>query len=368
MNNTEAIEEEIAKLTNVIKLALDKSTIKHKINFKKPPINSETSELISTRNKLRKMYQINRNPIIHQQIKALGRQISQNIKEIKAACWVNKIKKLSVNDNSLWSMCKILTSNKDDMFIQKLHGEDGLDYSEKGKANILARQYFRQHTITEHLSDPETERAINISHREAINNPSQFPDGLIASTAEINSIRSRLKAGKAPGHDGITNMAIKHLPKIAVTQLLFIYNSCLKHKHFPQTWKEAIILPFHKPGKDKLFAANYRPISLLPTLGKMLEIIILNRLKMHEKKHNIFIPEQFGFKKHHSTTLQLGRIINSVTQNFNINKSTALVTLDIEKAFDTVWHKALIHKLKINNFPLYLIQLVNSFLKIGNFA
>lgn len=151
-------------------------------------------------------------------------------------------------------------------------------------------------------------------------------------------------------------------------QLTHIFNACIKMSYFPKNWKLAKILPFHKPGKDKHLPQSYRPISLLPTLGKILEMIVNKRLKAYITENNVLIAEQFGFRKSHSTVQTLARLTDFISTNFNINKSTGLLLLDIEKAFDTVWHEALIFKLNNYNVPLYIIKFIDDYLSNRAFA
>lgn len=144
-------------------------------------------------------------------------------------------------------------------------------------------------------------------------------------------------------------------------------NQCLRLSYFPQDWKLAVVLAFPKPGKDKLFPQNYRHISLLNTLSKVFEISLYNRLRNFEKQHKTLIEEQFGFRDHRSTVQQLARIANYISTNFNTKMSTAMLLLDIEKAFDTVWHGGLIYKLHEIGIPLYLIKILQSYLKNRTF-
>ena len=108
-------------------------------------------------------------------------------------------------------------------------------------------------------------------------------------------------------------------------QLFYIIKACLHLQHFPEEWKKAKIVPI--AFKDKMFASNYRPISLLSNIEKIYEKILLNRLITADNK---IINEQFGFRQKRGTTMQLARIVDNICYNFNINKSTSMLTLDIE--------------------------------------
>ena len=107
---------------------------------------------------------------------------------------------------------------------------------------------------------------------------------------------------------------------------------------------------------------NYRPITLLPTMGKIFEKLILAKLILCEETNSIIIPQQFGFHSKHSTTQQILRIMEKISMGFNKNQSTGMALLDIEKAFDSVWHKGLLYKLHRCNYPLFLTKLISSFL------
>jgi hypothetical protein len=127
--------------------------------------------------------------------------------------------------------------------------------------------------------------------------------------------------------------------------LTHLFNHCFRLAHFPKSWKEAKIITLPKPGKDPKFPQNLRPISLLPTTGKLFEKVILQSLKKHIDEKGLLNASQFGFRARHSTTLQLMRLTDHVTLNFNNKMSTAAVFLDIEKAFDTTWHSGLLYKM-----------------------
>jgi hypothetical protein len=98
------------------------------------------------------------------------------------------------------------------------------------------------------------------------------------------------------------------------------------------------------PGKNPALVTSYRPISLLSSISKVLERIILKRLLAHVNENNNIPEKQHGFKSGKSTTHQLFRIVNYIRKKFKINhQSTGMVILDVEKAFDRVWHSGLLY-------------------------
>jgi hypothetical protein len=98
------------------------------------------------------------------------------------------------------------------------------------------------------------------------------------SPNEVKQIINKLKVEKSPEYDLISNKMLKHLPNKINILLTFIYNSMLRLSYFPLIWKFSVINIVHKPHKPKHLISSYKPISLLPTLGKILEKIILKRI------------------------------------------------------------------------------------------
>jgi hypothetical protein len=106
---------------------------------------------------------------------------------------------------------------------------------------------------------------------------------------------------------------------------------------------------------------------ILPVLGKILEKIILNKIRTFEEENNILHSQQFGFRQKHSTTHQILRIMESISLGFHQNCATGMVLLDIQKAFDSFWHNGILHKLYVLNLPIHLCKLIKSFLENRNF-
>jgi hypothetical protein len=150
--------------------------------------------------------------------------------------------------------------------------------------------------------------------------------------------------------------------------LTHLFTHWLRPFRFLTSWKEAKVKTLPKPGKDPKFLQNLRPIILLSITGKLFEKVILNIFQKGIEERGLLNASQFGFRAHHSTTLQYTRITDHVTPNFNNNTSMAAVFLDIEKAFDTIRHSGLLHKLSELEFSKSLIKLISFFLSQRKFG
>ena len=191
--------------------------------------------------------------------------------------------------------------------------------------------------------------------------------GQFTTVEEVTRIIHHLPKNKAPGPDLVTTLALKHAPRQLAILLTTIFNDCYRLGYFPTKWKEARICMILKPGKTALFPQHYRPISLLSHIAKIFEKIINYRLTDEVETRQLYPPHQFGFRRHHDTTAQLVRIVEYITKSFNDNGYTVGVFLDVEKAFDRVWHDGAIYKLISFGFPRQLVLIIRSFLTNRNF-
>jgi hypothetical protein len=171
---------------------------------------------------------------------------------------------------------------------------------------------------------------------------------------------------KAPGKDGLYIDAYKHLGEEGKKVLLEVYNSIWKEGVYPEQWKEAILVPLLKKGKNGKKPESYRPISLLPVGGKILELMVLKRIvKYIEQKH--LIPcYQTGFRRGYSTSINIKRLYNNIYMHSarGVNRRpTAAIFFDAKKAFDSVWHEGLIHKMYEDGIPEMVIKFIRSWLE-----
>lgn len=192
--------------------------------------------------------------------------------------------------------------------------------------------------------------------------PIDLPPEKRITVEEVKKTIKHTRNMKAPGFDGLFNVQLKKLGPKAYSLFASIFNRCLELGYFPVQWKVAKVIPILKPGKDPTNPKSFRPISLLSSISKLFERLIYHRALEVTELNDILLEEQFGFRKDHSTVHQLQRVTNYIKEHKAVSKSTVIALLDIEKAFDNVWHEGLIHKLIQYNFPVYLVKILQNYL------
>ena len=107
----------------------------------------------------------------------------------------------------------------------------------------------------------------------------------------------------------------------------------------------AKVIPIYKNENPELFA-NYRPISILPSISKILERLMYNRLYNFLAEHNIISKKQYGFRENYSTYMAIIDLVDNISNNIDIKKHSIGIFLDLSKAFDTIDLQILLHKLQ----------------------
>ncbi len=147
--------------------------------------------------------------------------------------------------------------------------------------------------------------------------------------------------------DPIPTSLLKTFYEFFEEQILNIVNCSLQTGVFPSAYKTAVVKPLLKKSNlDHNIFNNYRPVSNLPFLSKILEKAVFNQVNYFLMKHNIFEKYQSGFRMNHSTETALLKILNDTRCNLDNHKLTVLVLLDLSAAFDTVDHHILLNRLK----------------------
>ena len=151
-------------------------------------------------------------------------------------------------------------------------------------------------------------------------------------------------------HDNISNKIIKEIRNEIIYPLTHLVNLSLAENYVPESWKRAKIVPIFK-SNDKTDPTNYRPISLLPTLSKILEKVVSNQVHSYLSFNKILTKNQFGFRPKHNTEHLLLKIQDYVFKCREAGEPCLAVFIDLKKAFDTVQTTTLLAKLKHYGLP-----------------
>ena len=185
------------------------------------------------------------------------------------------------------------------------------------------------------------------------------------SNDELAKASKRLKTKKAPGPDGIPNVALKAAILAYPDLFRTVLQKCLDEGHFPEMWKIQKLVLLPKPGKPPGDPASYRPICLLDTLGKLLERIILNRLTKHTEGERGLSKMQYGFRKGVSTVDAIRTVLESAEkaskQKRRGDRYCAVVTIDVKNAFNSASWEAIAAALHRMRVPDYLCQILRSY-------
>ena len=179
---------------------------------------------------------------------------------------------------------------------------------------------------------------------------------------QIVDIIQKCSAKKAIGCDEIS-VAMLHLCASEVAYpLRLIFQKHMTSGIFPDSWKYANVVPIHKKGNRQL-KMNYRPISLLPICGKILEKIVFDQVYSFLNVNNLLSNYQSGFRPGDSAIYQLISITSTIYETFEKYDETRALFLDISKAFDKVWHDGHIFELKCNGISGSLLDFFQNYLQ-----
>lgn len=174
--------------------------------------------------------------------------------------------------------------------------------------------------------------------------PNSFFMYPVTSCEIIEAIKS-VSNKKSVGYDGLRVDIIKNCAYSLLEPLSIVFNLSFTQGIFPDGLKTAVVIPIYKSGaKDDL--SNYRPISLLPSVSKILELIVKNRLISFLNDAKFFSERQFGFLSGRSTDGALLSHVTDIVSHIERGSFSVAIYMDIKKAFDTVDHTILLEKLE----------------------
>lgn len=356
LNNTDpedAAEKLVSTISSVIQNHTRTIASSSRKRIIKPWITPGLLRCIRNRDKLFKKSKKNPNDVIHKVIYTRYKNFCNNLlKKIKRNYEHNEFQKAKNNTKKTWNVIKkICNISRENTKVSASLLKLAVDPIEAvNKVNEYFADVGKKLASAAHFKDvPQKYIPYMVSQT--------VPNSMVligTDSLEIRSLIEGLNNQCAVGWDGIASSIIKAAVDILTPSITYVCDLCLTRGVFPKVFKKAVIHPVFKKG-SKDCISNYRPISVLSTLSKILEKLINRRLTSYLDKFSLLASNQYGFRSGRSTEDALMDLVDDTVQNMDKKRKTVGIFLDISKAFDTV-SLPLLYK-KLENFGIRDIAL-----------
>lgn len=358
-----SIDDIVDEFTEVI-LNAAKLYIRHKEVVVRPNdksfYNGYLRRLKRKLNRLHKQAKNNNSPLSWENYRLKRNLYFREVKRCKSEYYENMYDSFDINrvsPRSYYSTAKKLLPFKNSNLETSYPpiNQNGILITDDAVKATSFNDYF---TNASKLDDSNAQLPVNSNPIPGITLLSE----ILITEQEVKDQIGILNVNKGFGPDLISPKFIKIGGRALIAPLTKLFNKSLLLSKVPRTWKQANVIPIHK--KDsKSVLGNYRPVSLLSVLIKIMERIIFKHLYNHFQDNFLLSVWQSGFRPGSSTVTQLIELYHSFCDAVDNNKEIRVVFLDISKAFDKVWHKGLIFKLKKWGISGNLLDWIIDYLK-----
>ncbi len=311
----------------------------------KPWMTSALHQITKRKNRLFKIAKVTRSPTDWQKYKTARNKCTETFRNAKAEYLHRKHEELAKQSNGdyrWWRLAKQMAKiSSPKSHLTELEDEGSIISHPSEKADLLARFFSKQCSMN---SDSMADEALcGAPYPLSERGPSfNFPP--ITEQIVLRHLQ-RLPVHRSTADDLFTNHLLRECACFVADSLSYLYNLSVSTSNFPSDWKKATVIPIFKLRGSPRDPSNYRPVSLLPSVGKLLDAILSERLLNFLVTSNQLNQHQFGFMPNRSTVTQLVFVVDKWIRALDNSHATVAVFMDFMKAFDRVWHRGLLHKL-----------------------
>lgn len=355
------IDDATVFFLDVLKKKIEKNTkhkkIKHKFIKRKAWITDGLVRSINKRDRLLREYKNNMSDtVLKGEYLNYRNTLNCLIKTRKKNYYREKIENNKNSSKALWNTIKTFDEKQNNGGIAQIMDENGQLTDNREEISDVFNNYYIN--VGENLA-----RQVILPETPPLNRYSSRQSMFFRPTDEgevINLINS-LKSNKAPGIDGIKSETLKEIRNEIASPLTHLINKVLIEGHFPSIFKEGVVQPLFKKGCKKS-PGNYRPISLISNLSKILEKVIKIRMMQYIEKNDLISNRQFGFRDGKSAEDAIHLLTTKIYEDLDRGRPSLCVFLDLAKAFDTVNHTQLLEVLQDLGFRGKALELLETYL------
>ena len=320
-------------------------------------LTSALAKSIKNKNKLFMLYKRHPTKENHESYKKYRNVLHHIIRKTERNYYNDKLKDLRTNLKNKWKIIKLIINQKSNNICQSHFKINNKLVSDKQIIAESFNEYFNNvgYNLAKQIPVTTTDPTSYIT------NP--YNETLYIKPTNILEVETVIKSLKSssPGYDDIFPDIIKKSSISIRLPLTHVLNLSLSNGVFPNQLKITKLIPLFKSGESMIFI-NYRPIALLSVFSKIFEKIMYVRIMKFLEKNNIIYFLQFGFLKHHSTSMALSFLLDNISNAMDENKLSLGIFLDFSKAFDTVNHDILFKKLSCYGIRGLALQWLKSYL------
>ena len=306
-----------------------------------PWMTEEIIVLIRSRNCQKARAIVSKNEDDWNVFRRLRNQITMKIRKAKAAFITKSVVESTGNSGKVWKSLKRLMPVKSTDEIKCIEKDSKELRNKKDIANA-----FNSFFVEIGPSLQEKSSFVDKQFEEYIRKydcTCTFED---ITEEQIVEVLKNLPPKKTSGSDNIPSLLLKPVANIISKPLAYIFNLTIQTGKIPTQLKCSRVIPVHKNGQRSEMG-NYRPISILSVIAKILEKLIFNQLYSYLSSNSIIDVKQSGFRPQHSTATALLNVTEDWLDSLDKGDIVGMVTIDLKKAFDTVDHAILLDKLKL---------------------